>query len=343
MNNKGFAISSMLYGILAITVVLLASLVAILASSKRINEDLSDSLGETYDKCAKRRVILNSCYMDKNNCQLEQSNYNACIGKKEATTEATGITPLALSTKLLSEENTKLVTIGDKELNYFVGSNPNNHFTYEGKKGRILYFESDGTMKLIFDNINIAPNSIHFDNTNDKDDNASTENLWTGSRVYNYLNEDFLNTFSNPRKFKLRNWTIGSIYQNKSFYGEGGYYERENLSSVKARVGLPSIVDLMPVSTYSLCVLDDANTSADSQCRYINWSLTSNLIWLINGVASPNRTTVENYAYSWSNGTGISPRLKSTLTIEVKPTVYISDVNIKLNAAGTLANPYQLN
>ncbi len=344
INNKGFAISSMLYGILAITIIILASILSIMRSNHTSSAELSYALSENLDKCANRQILMNSCYLDSNDCKIEQANYNACIGVKDTVTTISGKTSAQLSNELLATNIVKMIRVEDKDLYVFQGLNPNNHINFEGKLGRIIYFESNGTMKIIFNNQNSAPNPLYWDVTLDKSDTASIENLWTGSVVYNYLNKEFLNTLTDTTKIKDRSWNIGNIYAGSSFYGTNGYYTREKTSTSIHKVGLPTISDVVLATTNTTCVINDTTAMAltNAGCLGNNWMVTTTGTWLINGIASPTRSILETQAYSVST-TAMTAVVKSNVNLQVRPVVYMSDASIKVGGVGSLANPYVIN
>lgn len=344
-NNKGFAISSMLYGILAITIIILASILSILRSNHTYSTDISYSVSEGLDKCAKRQTLMNDCYLEGNDCKIEQSNYNACIGVKDSTTTVTGTSPAQLSNTLLAAGVVKLVNIEDNNLYYFKGDNPNNYILFEGRRGRIIYFETNGTMKVIFDNQNVSPNNnIFWDDTSDKSNTASIANLWTGSKIYNYLNEEFLNGFTDLSKIRDRSWYVGNIYTGVPFYGTNGYYTREKTSSAIHKVGLPTVSDVVLASSNTSCIISETTNLAiaSTGCLGNNWMLSTTGMWLLNGIASPTRSTVETGAYSISN-TNIVLQSKSNVSLQVRPVVYISNANIKTGTTGSTTNPYVIN
>lgn len=345
LNNKAFAISSMLYGILAITIILLASILSIMRSNHTANQDLSFTVSEDLNKCAKRQLLMNNCYLDSEDCDLERSNYNSCIGVKDSTITTTGVSPSTLSAGLLSTGVVKMLRLGETDYYVFQGSNPSNYISYEGKKGRIIYFETNGNMKVIFDNVNIAPTTIMWDEVSDKSDTATIENLWTGSKMHYYLNNEFLNTFTDISKFNDRSWAIGSLYNSAAFYGTNGYFERERLESATHKVGLPTISDVLIASNNSDCILDEkaGTRPITGSCFSNNWLTNSSVYtWLANGVADANRNKVETYAYAVNNS-GLKEYLKNNTTLQVRPVIYFSQSNIKSNTTGTITNPYEIN
>lgn len=345
LNNKAFAISSMLYGILAITIILLASILSIMRSNHTANQDLSYTVSDDLNKCAKRQLLMNNCYLESEDCDLERSNYNSCIGVKDSAITTVGVSPSTLSAGLLASGVVKMIKLGETDYYVFQGTNPNNYITYEGKKGRIIYFETNGNMKVIFDNVNIAPTTIMWDEISDKNDAATMANLWTGSKIHYYLNNDFLNTFTDISKFNDRAWAIGNLYNSASFYGANGYFERERLETATHKVGLPSISDVLISSSNQHCLLDEKldGRPATTNCTSNNWLLNSNVyMWLSNGVADSNRNKVETYAYAINNE-GLQAFLKNNTTLQVRPVIYFSQSNIKNNTTGTINNPYEIN
>lgn len=342
-NNQGFAMASMLYGILAITILILASILSVLRSNYTTNNDLAYSIGETLDKCSKRQTLMNDCYLNGGDCLIEKSNYNACVGVSDSGTTVTSFSTVDLANTLLSSNTVKAIKIDDADYYYFQGANPNNYINYEGKLGRILFFETSGTMKVVFENQNTTTNKLYWDDTDDKSDEISIEGLWTSSRLYYYLNQDFFNTFTDISRINDRSWNVGNIYIDQPFYGTNGYFDREKTSRSIQKVGLPTISEVFLASSNQACSLNsEINVPLTSAgCLGNNWMLSTSGMWLANGVASSDRTILESNAYTISN-TSLRYVLKNNQNQQVKPALYISSANVKNNGSGSASNPYEI-
>ena len=80
LNNKGFAVSTILYGVLSLIIIILMLIFAIMKSSKDMNQELIKSVEEKLNKCVLDEVKLENCYYNGSSCNA--SEYNSCIGKK---------------------------------------------------------------------------------------------------------------------------------------------------------------------------------------------------------------------------------------------------------------------
>lgn len=83
LNNKGFAVSTILYGILSLTIIILMIIFAIVKSSKDMNQELTESAEEYMNECILSEIELEQCYFEGGTC--DASKYNDCIGNKEFT------------------------------------------------------------------------------------------------------------------------------------------------------------------------------------------------------------------------------------------------------------------
>lgn len=76
LDNKGFAVSTILYGILSITIIILMLIFATLKSSHDINVDLVTSVEDRLNKCVDGEVNLEYCYSDSSSCNTNE--FDAC-------------------------------------------------------------------------------------------------------------------------------------------------------------------------------------------------------------------------------------------------------------------------
>lgn len=83
LNNKGFAVSTILYGTLSLIIIILMLIFGIMKSSKDTNQELVKSVEDKMNKCALSEAILEECYLNGGKCDARE--YNNCIGKKEVT------------------------------------------------------------------------------------------------------------------------------------------------------------------------------------------------------------------------------------------------------------------
>ena len=78
LNNKGFAISTILYGILSLIIIILMLIFANMKASKDMTHDFVDGIEENLNNCINEEVLLENCYFNTAYCDFRQ--YNTCIG-----------------------------------------------------------------------------------------------------------------------------------------------------------------------------------------------------------------------------------------------------------------------
>lgn len=80
LNNRGFAVSTILYGILSLTIIILMLIFGMMKSSKDLNQELVSNIEEDVNECVTSEVELESCYFNGESC--DPSEYYNCIGKE---------------------------------------------------------------------------------------------------------------------------------------------------------------------------------------------------------------------------------------------------------------------
>ncbi len=219
-NNKGFAVSTLLYGMLAILIIIMAFLVSSLRTKRNISKSVTDnillSLNNCAEKLAQYRLCLSEIVKDRN-CSVEESQYRLCLNI-ESFDNSEGISIQRLRTEL--EKAGKIVKINNrymlmKPLYVFRGENVNNnHVIYENKRGRIIYFTNNNIMKVLFDD---GGHNKYTDVVlNNNLSNVSDVNFWTSSFIFNYLNTDYKLTFNNINRFHDSTTIgVGSLYNTQ--------------------------------------------------------------------------------------------------------------------------------
>ena len=190
LNNKGFAISTMLYGMLTIIVIVLMLLLNIMRSSYNKENAATDEIYYYLNKCVTKQIALEKCYktynLDPNDiksCASEYEAYTACAGKNINT----NLDKKYLNTTLINNASTKgSGIINDPTVNgrfIFIGENPNNYIDINGEKGRIISVEPSGSIKVLLTN---GFNSVLDPNTTIT--NISVVGRWENSTLYNTFN-----------------------------------------------------------------------------------------------------------------------------------------------------------
>lgn len=83
LNNKGFAVSTILYGILSLTIIILMMIFGVMKSNKDMNQDLAESMESQLNNCVLSEVKLEECYFNGGSC--DYTEYNNCNGRKVET------------------------------------------------------------------------------------------------------------------------------------------------------------------------------------------------------------------------------------------------------------------
>lgn len=95
LNNKGFAISTVLYGLLALVILIIMLIFQVMRTSNNNSKALGQSITEELNACRNQRICADSeCeYNDLNECLKEyqcnqmylsgSSEYSTCVNKSE--------------------------------------------------------------------------------------------------------------------------------------------------------------------------------------------------------------------------------------------------------------------
>ena len=81
LNNRAFAASTVLYGILTITLLLMMLILATMKSSNKLNASMADVVENQLNNCIEDAQELDNCRLNQlsTNCQKFQNVYGKCI------------------------------------------------------------------------------------------------------------------------------------------------------------------------------------------------------------------------------------------------------------------------
>lgn len=84
LNNKGFAISTILYGLLALLILIVMLIFQVMRANNNNNKELSESINTELNLCREYRIKYNSClesyYNDSgSSCNKVKDNYSGCL------------------------------------------------------------------------------------------------------------------------------------------------------------------------------------------------------------------------------------------------------------------------
>lgn len=79
INDKAFAASTILYGVLAMSLIILMLILATMKSSKDMNQDLVEQIEYKLNNCVDKEVELQKCELTNSSCIQVSEIYNACV------------------------------------------------------------------------------------------------------------------------------------------------------------------------------------------------------------------------------------------------------------------------
>lgn len=231
------------------------------------------------------------------------------------------------------KENNPVITENDGlyEINgdlVFRGENVNNYVSFAGKKWRIIRINSDGTLRLLQDDITYT--SVWDDRYNINKKSYTGINDFMISRIKDeleriYTEENIFND-SNKEKIALKDICIGKRYEDETNYS----------GSIEcSKVVENSPIGLMQVNEYMMASLDkNCLYSYDMQCSNYNYlSNYTKTTWTLTADAD---NTHKVYKF---NGSGFTSSTASSET-GLRLVIYLSG-NLKYTSGdGTIDNPY---
>lgn len=350
INNRGFAISTLLYGILMLVVLILTITLSVMRSSHTKKNIATDEILFYLNKCSVKEATLERCYLENSKdstttCNEEYSAYTECMGVEEKKTE-TGSEILPIK-RVIPEKATK----DPNETNRYIfkGSNPNNYIQIGTLSGRIISLESNGTTKVLL-NETYDYNGKY---TNNSAGAESSSDLWSNSEIL----KSFKNTFDswkNSADIEIMN-TIEKISEKPiSHFGTTETDNDETTKSIpkiisyknlkedinkettdRYRYGLPSIYDYLNAST---CTLSDSTTINDtliqSTCYGNNWMALDGCGWTSTAHLY-NSATLYHITY----GSGGSTKKSSAGKCKASMVIYLVS-STRVSGTGSNTDPY---
>lgn len=326
LNNKGFAFSTMLYGVLSLIIIVLMLVFSLLKSTKDETSYFSSEIEDNLNKCVFEEVALENCYTSGSGC--DATSYYACLGISGSTTGSTG--GFIVAEKL--KEN--VVTTGDglyqdsvdAKRYVYRGSNVNNYVKYSGLIWRVVSIEADGSLKVVFPGY---ANTLQWDNTNKED--------WGSSSLNNYLNNTFYASLSDTSGLVRKIWHTGRIYNTGTMTlleisEQENRDEYSGTTGTEGMVGVLSSSDFIKASLSTTCSDDVMNstTCASWLSVYKSWLINSN-----GDIAAENT----QQAYYFNNDNKLSTTTVDS-ELNVLPTVFLKRTLVITTGDGTESNPY---
>lgn len=210
----------------------------------------------------------------------------------------------------------------------FRGEKVNNYVSFAGKLWSIIRIDSDGSLRLLEDDI--VYTGFWDDRYNIDRDNSTGINNFELSRLKDGLNKIYykLDMFSDNSKEKIvfKNLCVGKRNINET--DNSGNVECSTLTEPMP-IGLMNVNEFMVASLDSKCLY-----ATDAQCSNYNYlAKYSKSTWTLNADAS---NTYKAYKFS---GSGFSSSITSN-EVGLRLVIYLSDNINYTKGTGTLEDPY---
>lgn len=337
MNQKGFAISGMLYSILVLFLIMILSILATLGT---------------------RKLILDKTKKDVyNNIQIEANK--ELLAAYKIINKNSGTANFAADNK-----NTSInANLGFSSKYYFKGANPNNYLKFAGQCWRIISISQNNTIKLIYENTSCSPTTTSGRTVNAYKWNENNNNNWYDNSTVlrtlleNYSNSGNLSAFTisstNLNKIADAVWYVGALsYDSSKTLADNINQERTG----KGATSLPELADL-DVTEYTW----QNKFGLINTTEFVKASSNPNCYNAYTSFASTNCKN-DNYLYKdynwWTlnarsdNANGIFfARLNSATNgdfnvgnanqqLSIRPVIYLKSDVIISNGTGTASDPY---
>ena len=288
MNKKGFAISIILYSLVFLLITILFMILGILKTRYNVSDN------------TRKSVIEN----------INESDYGDVIYRKAMRNQ----TCMIWADNIGTASNTDDVIYTARCNNSFNLSNYRNYVWYSGKLWRIVALYPDRTMKLVTDDIISV---ISFGSTSS----------FNGSWIYEWLNEDFLDTLYNADEIvadAVWNYTPDSIPPSRP-------ESLPNQQTVTAKVGLLTAYEYMNTGSHQYPSFDvrDVNNSYLNNLTAWDDDNGSNWWFLTPG-------TIHSY-----EGQPIKPVTNSKIAYGVRPSIRLK-YGVRFKGSGTGSDPYTI-
>lgn len=329
-NEKGFAITTLLYGILAMILLLLFLILNIMSSTRHMNTNFVDTIEDRLDDCIDEELYLENCYVNGGTC--DKTSYYSCLGIYE---EEMATDPQAKT--IASELKKHIVTSGnglyldpyENDRYIYRGEFADNYISFSGMLWRIIAIEPDETLKIaLFDaspQIKLAWDALN-------------ETTWDDTTLNSYLSSDFYqNSISDKAKLaSKKTWYTGKLVDTNPLslsdaitqVQKSAYRSENNGAGV---VGLISVVDYAKASLNTACATNIIQTT---NCN--NW-MTKGTFWTITGVNADLETAAMLVA------DGQIQKYSINNVVSIYPTVYLKSGLTYRNGNGSVSTPYTLN
>ena len=328
LDNKGFAFSTLLYGILAVIIVVLMLLFGLYSRTADELYYYAAVEEENLNRCVEQEIALENCYANcSSNCNVEcnPSAYYACLGIEDKA----GGTKVNAAEYLKSHPSSGFTSINNYELKYiYKGTDVHNYVSFSNDVWRIIGITNTGLIKIGYFGLI----------DNQKWDNAG-EDDWVNSSLYNYLNNGFFNSIADNQMIYKVSFNTGKLDDTAS-QNAATILTKEKAEQQASMVGLLNLSDYIKASSSATC-----NTSIINTTNCDSWMIRAGRSsWLINATNATSPKKAYVMVYNSSNTTGKIQSANITSNYTVVPVVYLSsDVKLIQGAGdGQKSSPYIL-
>lgn len=306
MNKKGFAISIILYSMVFLLITILFVILSILKTRYTASNDLRDSILKDFNEKNFGDVIFT-----KRLNQLQGGKCKWIDNMDTPSNTADDVYYVTACTSSYSPQDSDSMS--------------NNYVWYSGKLWRIVAIYPDKTMKLVTEE---TITTLAW--------GASAE--FNGSWIYQWLNEDFLDTLYNADQIVANtvwNYTTDDVEGVTSLNPPARPETLENQKTVTAKVGLLTRYEFW--NTYSH---DNYGRVTSSSKSYLNYRIGSKSTftdyWWLLTPYNPGEVYVH-----YDNSVYTADRYSTKTFFGVRPSIKLK-YGVKFTGAGTKANPYKI-
>lgn len=341
LNNKGFAISTMLYGILTMIVLVFTLLLNIMKASYNKENAAVDNITYYLNKCVSKQVALEECFqsyddnpLSPRNCREEYEAYTSCVGKSSAlgntSSNTTRLTQLAISlmdTSGLKKDPT--YTTGNRYI--YTGASPHNYIKYGNRIGRIISIEADNKIRVVFTD----PFQAVFDVDKLTAENGKT--AWGKTKMLNTITKEG-NNISYSDKFVYGTFNTAIIYTTSNISDTLKTISSEYTTEYK--YGLITVADYVKAANSSSCDITSTTKTTDemlNSCSNNNWLKRNVCTWTMTGVAQSGEIS-----YIAVNGSSYGIN-EVTTSCQTEIVTHLSpSTSVGITGKGTQSEPFNV-
>ena len=258
----------------------------------------------------------------------------------------------------------------------YKGNNPNNYIEFNGELWRIIAKETDGTYKIIRDQLS---ENRSFDEANYRTtaNNTFCDSSYSGCNVYGkvngifrlmsgqkmgtvtedsslskYLNETYYNTLTSDAKKQVQThaFNIGVVLvygggnQNNSIYSD---LNGEKAFQWTGNIGLPNVTDILRANSDSRCNSAGAASGTLEQNLCISNYLVNNMseisFWTMNGYSTQTYATSGAVWVPYRSVNGISFSVQApSYSGGVRPVLFLKSTIKITGGNGSQSSPYMI-